>query len=59
MWYRLVATEQLGAIWVNLKLGASNRAIARDPGFDRKTVNAYVQGILKLGIPATAIVRYP
>jgi hypothetical protein len=54
MGYRLVTTEQLGAIWVQIKVGASNRAIARDLGFDRKTVNAYVEKILALGMDPSA-----
>jgi hypothetical protein len=54
MGYRLVKTEQLFAIWTHLKAGASNREIARDLGFDRKTVNAYAEKILGLCILPTA-----
>lgn len=54
MGYRLVTTEQLGTFWVHLKNGESNRAIARDLGFDRKTVADYAAKILELGMPPTA-----
>jgi transposase len=51
MGYRLVTTELLGVIWTQLKIGETNRAIARHLGIDRKTVNGYADKILKLGIP--------
>jgi transposase len=51
MGYRRVTTEQLGVIWTQMKSGASNRAIARDLGFDRKTIKTYVEAIRNLGFP--------
>jgi transposase len=54
MGYRLVTTEQLGVIWTQLKIGETNRAIARHLGMDRKTVNVYADRILKLAIPPDA-----
>ena len=54
MGYRLVTTEQLGAIWAQLKIGESHRAIARYLGIDRKTVNHYAERILELKIPPEA-----
>jgi len=54
MGYRLVTTQQLGAIWAQLKIGESRRAIARYLGIDRKTVNHYAERILELRIPPEA-----
>ncbi|MFZ4618308.1 MAG: hypothetical protein ACOYM2_19230 [Rectinemataceae bacterium] len=54
MGYRLVTTELLGVIWTRLKIGESNRAIARHLDLDRKTVNRYADKILKLAIPPEA-----
>lgn len=54
MGYRLVTTEQLGVIWTQLKIGETNRAIARHLGMDRKTINLYAERILKLTIPPDA-----
>ena len=54
MGYRVVTVEQLGVIWTHLKAGASNRAIARDLGFDRKTINVYAEKILALEMPPSA-----
>jgi len=52
MGYRLVTTELLGVIWTQLKIGETNRAIARHLGMDRKTVNLYADKIRALAIPA-------
>jgi transposase len=49
-----MTTEQLGAIWAQLKIGESQRAIARYLGIDRKTVNHYAGRILELNIPSEA-----
>ena len=54
MGYRQVTTEQLGAMWAQLKIGESNRKIAQYLGVDRKTVNHYAGRILELKIPAGA-----
>ncbi|MFZ4618417.1 MAG: IS21 family transposase [Rectinemataceae bacterium] len=54
MGYRLVTTELLGVIWAQMKIGETNRAIARHLGIDRKTANGYANKILKLGIPPEA-----
>jgi len=43
-----MTTEQLGVIWTHLKAGQSNRAIAQDLGFDRKTINFYAARIRAL-----------
>ena len=51
MGYRLVTTEYLGLIWSQLRLGESRRAIARNLGLDRGTVNFYADKIIKLAIP--------
>lgn len=51
MGYRTVTTEQLGLIWSQLAIGESNRAIARNLGLDRKTVNAYADKIKGCRIP--------
>jgi transposase len=50
MGYRTVTAEQLGLIWSQLVIGESNRAVARNLGLDRKTVNAYADKIKKLKI---------
>jgi len=54
MGYRLVTTQLLGVLWTQLKIGETNRAIARHLGMDRKTVNVYADKILKLAIPPDA-----
>jgi hypothetical protein len=54
MGYRLVTTQQLGAIWAQLKLGESGRAISRYLGIDRKRVNHCAERILDLNIPPEA-----
>lgn len=51
MGYRQVTAEQLGVVWTHLKAGASNRSIALNLGFDRKTINSYVAGIRRLNLP--------
>ena len=49
-----MTTQQLGAIWAQLKIGESRRAISRYLGIDRKTVNHYAERILELKIPPEA-----
>lgn len=51
MGYRTVTANQLGLIWSQLSHNESNRAIARNLGLDRGTVNAYAAAIQKLAIP--------
>jgi hypothetical protein len=51
MGYRLVTIELLGLIWSQLSLGESQRAIARNLGVDRSTVNGYAAAIRTLAIP--------
>lgn len=53
MGYRLVTADQLGQMWTRHRRGESDRAIARDLGFDRKTVKVYIEAIEKLALAAT------
>jgi transposase len=51
MGYRLVTVELLGLIWSQLSLGESQRAIARNLGVDRSTINGYAAKIKECKIP--------
>ena len=45
MGYRMMTIDKLGAIWLRLKAGESNRAIAKALNLDKKTVNELSSGI--------------
>lgn len=52
MGYRMMTIDNLGAIWLRLKAGESNRAIAKALNLDKKTVNDLGSRIRDLELPS-------
>ncbi|HRR41662.1 MAG TPA: IS21 family transposase [Syntrophales bacterium] len=52
MGYRRMTIDNIGAIWLRLKAGESNRAIAKALLLDKKTVNEIASRIHRLDLPS-------